>query len=458
MAYRSSHYRKGHYRRTPSGGYTWVSATYVSAYNYTPGISSSKSYFNYMHHYNENEHEIRVMEFDDITKDLMTKVADAFKEFNSLERKYCLDMLDAIDTDLDSGCDSEVDKCLETDQSIRYDIFEYEKNHYEEGYCIKKYVGFNDEVIIIPDEWKGEKITKIASGVFKHCYSLKKVSLGKNIKSIESFAFQSCSNLKEIRNTHNLTYIGERSFCNCSSLSEFSFNNNLLHIGEYSFKGTNLGFFKMPTKIKFLARGTFHECKQLKTVILNNEIIAIGDSCFFNCDALTNIEIPKSVQEIGNYAFFRCNNLKEAIIYASNTKWGDNTIPYETKVFCYPGSTAQEKFRDRCLKLNNEHKGIDTSPNEIFKVIGYNFNVEPKNNEIDVLINYIKYKCNCDYVVELNDSPFGGCKITILGKLTECISEDYFSELIKIADGNQYLSDIVYRNLQDRRIRVIDLI
>lgn len=37
MAYRSSHYRRGYYRRTPSGGYTWVSPTVVSAYEYVPG-------------------------------------------------------------------------------------------------------------------------------------------------------------------------------------------------------------------------------------------------------------------------------------------------------------------------------------------------------------------------------------------------------------------------------------
>ena len=55
-------------------------------------------------------------------------------------------------------------------------------------------------------------------------------------------------------------------------------------------------------------------------------VIAIGDSAFFGCSALTSVSIPNSVTSIGVEAFFDCIGLTSISIPASVTSIGDRVF------------------------------------------------------------------------------------------------------------------------------------
>ena len=53
----------------------------------------------------------------------------------------------------------------------------------------------------------------------------------------------------------------------------------------------------------------FHECANLTSITIPDNVTSIGDYAFYNCSNLTSIESPTSVTSIGSYGFHNCNNL-----------------------------------------------------------------------------------------------------------------------------------------------------
>ena len=51
-------------------------------------------------------------------------------------------------------------------------------------------------------------------------------------------------------------------------------------------------------------------------------VIAIGDSCFSNCDTLTTVILPDTVQVIGSYAFAGCDSLRGVYVPPAVTSIG----------------------------------------------------------------------------------------------------------------------------------------
>lgn len=46
--------------------------------------------------------------------------------------------------------------------------------------------------------------------------------------------------------------------------------------------------------------------KDVKTVVIDNGVVSIGDSAFYGCTNLTDVTIPDSVTSIGDSAFYGC--------------------------------------------------------------------------------------------------------------------------------------------------------
>lgn len=59
-----------------------------------------------------------------------------------------------------------------------------------------------------------------------------------------------------------------------------------------------------------IGRSAFYNCKNLAHVEIPNSVISIGDSVFEHCKSLINITIPDSVTSIGYRLFNWCDNLK----------------------------------------------------------------------------------------------------------------------------------------------------
>ena len=135
----------------------------------------------------------------------------------------------------------------------------YEKS--DNGYTVRYYTyGLikNEDKVIIPSEYKDEKVVGIRGDVFKNASKLVSVELPNTITEIRGGAFQGCSNLEQIN---------------------------------------------LPKYITEIHGSTFENCYHLRSIDIPDGVTRIGGSAFRQCWNLSNVTIPESVKEIGSSAF-----------------------------------------------------------------------------------------------------------------------------------------------------------
>lgn len=90
-------------------------------------------------------------------------------------------------------------------------LLEFELDYEGKSYVAAKYIGFDDETIQVPATYRGKPVTRIGTGAFKDCKSLKHISLGDNVTVLESSAFEGCINLQNVSNVRQVKYVRKKS-------------------------------------------------------------------------------------------------------------------------------------------------------------------------------------------------------------------------------------------------------
>ena len=95
---------------------------------------------------------------------------------------------------------------------------------------------------------KGE-ITKIGSGAFNNCRSLKSIELSEELTEIGASAFYCCYSLQSIKLPDTITRISAALFYCCYSLQEITIPKNVTEIQGSVFSGcsTMEHYYMMPT-------------------------------------------------------------------------------------------------------------------------------------------------------------------------------------------------------------------
>ena len=75
-----------------------------------------------------------------------------------------------------------------------------------------------EEKIIIPNDYKGMKITTIGSHAFERCISLKSIEIGDSVCFIQECAFKWCNALQEVTMGQSVSCIDNKAFYGCDSL------------------------------------------------------------------------------------------------------------------------------------------------------------------------------------------------------------------------------------------------
>ena len=179
-------------------------------------------------------------------------------------------------------------------------------------------------------------VTSIGDGAFRDCNNLTEVTIPNSVTSIGDGAFRDCKNLTEVTIPNSVTSIGDSAFRGCKKLTEIVIPNSVTSIGSESFRETGIREITIPESVTFLGGAcfydsdlirfvdngsftviegaTFEKCKQLKEVLLSNNINEIKPWAFSKCDGLESIEIPDSVAKLGSGAFSMCNSLTSITI------------------------------------------------------------------------------------------------------------------------------------------------
>ncbi|NLW73799.1 MAG: leucine-rich repeat domain-containing protein [Clostridiales bacterium] len=204
--------------------------------------------------------------------------------------------------------------------------------------------------IVIPAEYAGKPVTRIASGAFEGMLNITSVLLPDSIIEIGDRAFMSCSGitsinipdsvkkigqaafygsgLKTINIGSGVNEIGQNAFGNCTKLESIIVSKaNTTYADEsgvlYSFDRTelirypagrtdeNYTIYNTVTHVRNFA---FSYSQHLKSVTVGKSVVSLGDYTFLSCKKLENISLNQSLTFIGANTFDSCTSLTSVTI------------------------------------------------------------------------------------------------------------------------------------------------
>ncbi len=226
-----------------------------------------------------------------------------------------------------------------------------------------------DEVIIIPSEIDGRKVTGIKGFNLSNKENIKSITIPDGVTSIGDSAFSDCRRLTDITIPDSVTSIGCEAFYNCSSLTNITIPDGVTSI-EYGtfYDCSSLTNITIPDSVTSIECEAFYNCSSLTNITIPDGVTSIESETFYNCQSLSNIDISNSLISIGMDAFAHCKNLKNIKIPDSvttielgafnDTLWYNNQpdgLLYAGKVlYLYKGEMPENTK----ITLKNDTSGI----------------------------------------------------------------------------------------------------
>ena len=188
--------------------------------------------------------------------------------------------------------------------------------------------------LYIPETIDGYTVTGIADGVFRNKNYLVSVTIPDTVTYIGKHCFEGCTELSEVKLSDSLETLESAAFGSCTSLTTITIPKSVTTAGqEYGFGQYNYG--------------PFYNCKNLKTVVLEEGRKEIPAELFAKCYGLENIEIPEGVTKIKANAFFECSFLKTINIPDTVTYIGEH---------CFEGCTELSE-----VELSNSLETLESA-------------------------------------------------------------------------------------------------
>lgn len=160
----------------------------------------------------------------------------------------------------------------------------------------------------------GNDLKIINSRLIKYSGKEENFVIPSDITNIAAQAFAGNTSLKEIIIPESVTLIGGLAFANCSNLSRIEIHNKDVVIGEGAFDRTKW-YNQQDNGVLYLDNILYSvkgECPS--EIFVKEGTTSISEFAFSNHNGLNKVYLPKSLEYIGN-AFFRCKNLKKILIY-----------------------------------------------------------------------------------------------------------------------------------------------
>ena len=210
--------------------------------------------------------------------------------------------------------------------------------------------------IVIPDEYEGAPVTKIADFSIVNLEYVTEIQIGKNVKEIGPWAFENNQQVTKFTVDENNEF-----FCDVDGvlftkdMKALLFyplskdltdakddNGNDIKVSEYTIPDgvetiRTKAFYKcgkitkiiIPDSVKDIQEKAFFRCGALKELTLSQNVEFIGKDAFGFCSALNEINIPCTIKQIDTYAFYNCTSLLTINVDAkeSDVTLGDKWYP-----------------------------------------------------------------------------------------------------------------------------------
>lgn len=198
-----------------------------------------------------------------------------------------------------------------------YNHLEYELDEATDSYTV---IGVNYPVfdIVIPSEFKGKPVTKIAENAFEASYIIKTIEIPNTIKIIENFAFSNCVNLTTINLPDEIEEIGTDIFSGCEKLN-YQTDRGLRYIDNWLVNGTYVEVKDLVVSDNTIGifPGAFKNNKNINSIVISNKVKKIYEDTFAE-STLTSVTIGESVNYIDKTAFSFMKALCEINVNENN--------------------------------------------------------------------------------------------------------------------------------------------
>lgn len=228
--------------------------------------------------------------------------------------------------------------------------------------------------IVIPDEYEGVPVTKIADFAAVNLEYVTKVTIGKNVKEISDWAFGNSKKIAAFEvsedNPHICDVDGVIYTKDMKSLlfyppaggivAEKDADGNEVKAITYVipegveiirskafYKCADLTEITLPSTLKRIEEKAFFRCN-LKALVLPEELELIGKDAFAFNGAIEKVTIPASVKQIDEYAFFSCTAMLEVNMQGTESEMTLGKKWYPTK--------NGDELKDPPLVINWENK------------------------------------------------------------------------------------------------------
>jgi hypothetical protein len=178
--------------------------------------------------------------------------------------------------------------------------------------------------LIIPEYYRGRKVTAIALRGFLSRTQLTRLVLPSSITTIGEEAFYGCSGLTgALTIPSGVTSIGVGAFRDCSKLTgALTIPSGVTSIGAYAFNYCSgfTGTLTIPSGVTSIGDHAFGGCSKLTgTLTIPSGVTSIGPYAFYACSGLTGtLKIPSSVTSIGEHAFRGCSGFTGSLTIPSS--------------------------------------------------------------------------------------------------------------------------------------------
>lgn len=164
------------------------------------------------------------------------------------------------------------------------------------------------------------KLNSISNGLFSYCYKLRELVIPNSVKIIGDRAFEYCRDLKSIYIPKNVGYIGNNPFKACKSLESIIVSeensvydsrddSNAIIITETNTLKHCCFATKIPNSVRKIQSYAYNDI-DIEHITINDNIIEIESSAFYNCKKLTSFFIPARYEETVDKIFDLCSNIK----------------------------------------------------------------------------------------------------------------------------------------------------
>lgn len=250
---------------------------------------------------------LQTVVFTGRTKNLTVIEAAAFKETKNLNTVSLPDTIKTISKEAfyDSGIEN----------------IHLPKNLKQIGTMAFAKNGLKD--IVIPNKTK-----RLGEYVFLDCKELTEVVLPESVTKIPSGIFEGCCSLKTI-NAPNVDTVCEQAFYDCKNLEVFDFSK-LQTLGHMAFAYTGIRKAVFSDRLVNLGTAIFSSCNNLQTVDMKAcKIREVPCQCFCFCNELKDIQLPQDITAFNSSCFLRAKINKLVInagTYVDNNAFGKSFI------------------------------------------------------------------------------------------------------------------------------------